>query len=240
MKKMTLMMLTAAMMTVVGGASAADRDTPERDGRFVRVTAGAAIDAGMMVAILPADGEAYQATDATATLAVLGRAENSAVEGDYLTVKRGVFRWDNAGAFTKASLGLNCYVLGAASVTTAAIATNDIIAGVIVDYDTSGVWVDTYNQKVTLTTSVASLAVSGAGTVGTTLGVTGAATFGSTVGITGVATLTAAPKVTAVTAAGDVTATATNAPALSSAAAPKWVTVTIGSDTCVVPAYKIQ
>ena len=92
----------------------------------MQVTAGAAIDAGMMIAILPADGEAYMATDATATLAVIGRAESSAAEGDTLLAKRGVFRWDNAGAFTAADIGQQCYAFGNASVTTATIATNDI------------------------------------------------------------------------------------------------------------------
>lgn len=227
-------MLTMAGLAAVGMiAQAADRDTPERQGSYVQVTAGAAIPSGVMVAILPATGLAYSAAD-TATMAVIGRAEKSAVSNDVLLVKRGVFRWDNYGAYTKASLGLTCYVSNSVSVQTASDAANDVPAGVIVDYDSIGVWVDTYNQKVTLTTSVTSLAVSGAATVGTTLAVTGAST------LTGVATLTAAPKFAAVTAPGTATTTATNAPALTAATAPVWVTVTIGAYNYVVPAYKLQ
>ena len=229
MRKFTVVMAMVAMGAIVAPAvQAADRDTPERDGRFVQVTAGAAIDAGMMIAILPADGEAYMATDATATLAVIGRAESSAAEGDTLLAKRGVFRWDNAGAFTAADIGQQCYAFGNASVTTATIATNDIPAGVIIDYDTSGVWVDTYNQTLNLTTSV------------TTLDVTGNATVGGTLDVTGNATLTAAPTFVLTNAPAAITATLTNAPALDSAAAPRWIKVTVGTDSCVIPAWVLD
>jgi len=43
-----------------------------------------------------------------------------------------------------------------------------------------------------------------------------------------------------VAVAGAVTATMTNAPALVSAAAPKWLTIEIDGDDYVVPAFKIQ
>jgi hypothetical protein len=61
-----------------------------------------------------------------------------------------------------------------------------------------------------------------------------------TLGVTGVATFTAVPKLTATTAAAAVTATATNAPALVAAASPLWLTVTIGSENYVVPAYQLD
>lgn len=237
-KEMRALFLACAAIACASVLQAAAVDTPERDGRYVQVTAGAAIDQGAMVAMYT-DAEAYEAAD-TANYAVIGRAESSAAEGGTLLVKRGVFRWANYGSFTDKDIGLNCYVSNSVGVTTAAVAASDIVAGVIVDVDSSGVWVDTYNQKITLTTTVASLAVTGAGTVGTTLDVTGAATVGGTLGVTGVTTLTAAPKFTAVTSPTDVTATMTNAPALSAAAAPKWITVTIGTNSCVIPAWVKQ
>ncbi len=264
---------------LASAARAAERDTPERDGRFVAVTAGEAISAGHMVAVLPADGEAYAADD-TATLAVVGRAENTAAEGETVIVKRGVFRWTNLGGFDAGDIGTTCYVTNSTSVCAADGVANDVPAGIIQDVDTSGVWVDTYNDTLELTSTVAALTVSGNAAVGGTLAVTGASTLtgntavvgtltatgattlnggltmdtdkftvanttgntaiGGTLAVTGVTTLTAPPKFTALTAAAAVTATATNAPALAAAAAPKWITVTIGTNTCVVPAYVLQ
>lgn len=248
MKRFTLSLFTVYGLLLTFSLSAADRDTPERDGQYVQVTAGAAIDAGAMVAILPGDGKAYEAAD-TATHSVIGRAESSAALGATLLVKRGVFRWDNDGAFTKASIGQQCYVNDSEGVTTAAIASNDVIAGIIVDYDATGVWVDTYNQKITLTTSVASLAVSGAATVGTTLDVTGASTVGGALTVTGAltgrkpvitpVTLTATSLVlTAATHGGTVVLVNTNAavaitlPANGTAAGTVIDVAVMGSDVC--------
>jgi hypothetical protein len=224
MKKYMMAMAALAVLATV--AAAAPVDTPERDGRYVAVEAGAAIDQGAMVCMYT-DAEAYEAAD-VANYAVIGRAENSAAEGETVLVKRGVFRWANLGAFTDKDIGLECYVSNSVGVTTAALASLEIRAGVITDVDANGVWVDTYNRSVLLTSTVSALTI------------TGNATVGGTLGITGVTTFTAAPKVTAVTTPTAITATATNAPALAAAASPKWVTVTIGSDTCVMPAYKLQ
>jgi len=266
MKKFSNPMLLWAICALcgilaAGLTKAAERDTPERDGRFVVATAGAAIQAGHMVGILPADGEAYPAAD-TATLAIVGRAENTVAEGGRVTIRRGVFRWSNLGEFDAGDIGQTCYVSNSVGVTTAAIAANEVAAGVIQDVDSSGVWVDTYNTTLQLTSQVAALTVTGNEAVGGTLTVTGATALNGgltmdsnkftvadtsgntliagTLAVTGVTTLTAAPKLTALTAAAAVTATATNAPALAAAAAPKWVTVTIGTDTCVIPAYVLQ
>lgn len=185
--KKNVAIVGVTMLLAVYGLRAAPVDTPERDGRFMAVTAGAAIDQGAMVCMYT-DAEAYEAAD-TANYAVIGRAQSSGAEGETVLVKRGVFRWANYGSFTDKDIGQQCYVSNSVGVTTATVAGNDVIAGVIVDVDSDGVWVDTFNQKVTLTTTVTTLAVSGAATVGTTLGVTGATTLGSTLGVTGAATL---------------------------------------------------
>jgi hypothetical protein len=225
---------------------AADRDTPERDGQFVQLTAGAAIAKGEMVAILSTDDKAYPAFD-TANYAVLGRAEASAAIGATVVVKRGVFRWTNSGSFDDGDIGKLAYVADKTSVWKAATATNDIPAGRVVDVDSYGVWVDTYNQDVLLTATVQNLVATG------TADITGAATVGGTLGVTGVTTLSGATRslvkstevITATTVAvtsahyGKTLLINTNAavaitlPA-NGAAAGSWLDViVIGSDDCV-------
>lgn len=156
----------ASLLGTVGVLCAADRDTPERDGVKVTLTAGAAIDAGVMVAV--SNLVAFEAAD-LAGYVVLGRSVAAAAAGASVTVKRGVYRWDNDGVFTIASVGTRCYVSDEAGVTTAAIAAQDIPAGYITDVDSTGVWVDTYHDTPLISTSVASLTVAGALTVGTTI-----------------------------------------------------------------------
>jgi phage-related tail fiber protein len=70
---------------------------------------------------------------------------------------------------------------------------------------------------------------------------TGNAIVGGTLAVTGVTTLTAAPKLTATTAAGAITLTMTNAPAGANAgkAAPIYLTVTVDATTYVVPAWPL-
>jgi hypothetical protein len=175
-KHLLSLSIVACMMALAFTASAADRDTPERDGRFVSLTAGAAIEAGTMIAV--SNGVAYPAAD-LAGYVVVGRAEATVAAAAKVAVKRGVFRWGNGPAFTAADIGIRCYVNitnGSSSVTSLATSVNKIPAGYIIDVDTSGVWVDTYNDTALISTSVASMAVAGAVTVGTTLGVTGATT----------------------------------------------------------------
>lgn len=181
-------------------AFCADRDTPERDGRFVRVEAGAAIDAGELVAMYT-DAEAYPAAD-TVGYAVIGRAESAAAEGAYVLVKRGIFRWENYGSLTQKDIGTLAYVSNSIGVTTSALTTNTRPAGRIVDVDASGVWVDTYNQDVLLTATVDDLTVNDDGTVtddlavGGDLTLTGAASVGGTLAVTGTSTLTGNTTVT--------------------------------------------
>ena len=108
--------------------------------------------------------------------------------------------------------------------------------------------VNTNKFKVTAasgnTAIAGTLAVVGNSTFSGTLGVTGNTsvsnvTAAGTLAVTGVATFTAAPKVTAVTTAGTNTATMANAPDVEDAAAPVWITITIGADDYVIPAFKL-
>jgi hypothetical protein len=184
-KHLLSMSIVACLLALAFTAQAADRDTPERDGRFVSLTAGAAIEAGTMIAV--SNGLAYPAAD-LAGYVVVGRAEATVAAAAKVAAKRGVFRWGNGPGFTAADIGIRCYVNitnGYSSVTSLATSVNKIPAGYIIDVDTSGVWVDTYNDTALISTSVASMAVSGAVTVGTTLGVTGTIVGSSTVAATG-------------------------------------------------------
>ena len=191
-KRLKMTSMIWALACIGGMALAADRDTPERDGRFVRVEAGAAIDSGELVAIYT-DAEAYPAAD-TAGYAVIGRAESSAAEGAYVLVKRGVFRWANYGSFTQKDIGTLAYVSNSVGVTASASTSNTRPAGRIVDVDTSGVWVDTYNQDVLLTATVDDLTVNDDATVtddlavGGDIALTGNAAVGGTLTVTGTLT----------------------------------------------------
>jgi len=191
-----LIVLTIIMFAATAFAAAltADRATPERSGQLVGLVQGSnVIYAGSMVAV-NASGVAVPASDATG-LKVIGRAQSysdnqttalySATK--VVTIKRGVFRWANGGSFTAASIGNLAYVSDDQTVTTAASATYDIVAGIIVDYDaaTTDVWVDTYAVGGQGALSVTTLATSGNASVGGTLAVTSTITGSSTISGTG-------------------------------------------------------
>jgi len=176
MKKLNVLIMVA--LSLASCVIAAERDTPERDGQFVQLTAGAAIVKGEMVAILSSDDEAYPAAD-TANYAVLGRAEESAAVGATVLIKRGVFRWTNGASFDDGDIGKLAYVSNSVCVWKSASAVNDIPAGRVVDVDAYGVWVDTYNQDVLLTATVENLTATG------TADITGEATVGGTLTVTG-------------------------------------------------------
>jgi len=182
-------MVTVGMVAMAAGvmlfsikaeaaALAAARDTPERSGELVAlvVKASNTIYAGALVAVDTAAGTVVPAADAAARV-VLGRADHTALAGETLAIRRGVFRWVNSGEFTDAHIGQFAYVADDQSVTTAALATNDVIAGVIVDVDADGVWVDSYAVPAQAAATLAALTVTGNGAVGGTLAVTGVATF---------------------------------------------------------------
>jgi hypothetical protein len=176
---------------------AANRDTPQIAGLSVGVPQGSnVVYRGAMVAV-DANGVAVSASDA-AGLRVIGRSsrqqDNTGSGYDdelMLVVERGVFAWENGGVFTRANIGDLAFVEDDETVTTAALATYDIIAGVIVDVTDLGVWVDTYSIGSQGAASLTTLATSGAATLASA-GITGNATVGGTLGVTGASTLASA------------------------------------------------
>jgi len=123
-----------------------NRDTIERDGVFVSATVatGETIYAGALVSI-DSSGEAVAASD-TASTSCVGRAETSAAAGETVTIKRGVFQYENGDTFVKADIGLLTYVSDDQTVARVATTTNDIVAGRLIDVDSDGVWIDTADQ----------------------------------------------------------------------------------------------
>ena len=130
-------------------AAAASIDTPMRPGiiRQYPVAASTTIYAGTIVA-LNSSGYAIPGAD-TAGLRVIGRAEtdvdNSAGDAGDLNVdvRKGVFCWNNSGSAVLDSVedcGKLAYVED--DNTVAETSTHKVKAGVVVDIDSSGVWVD--------------------------------------------------------------------------------------------------
>lgn len=231
MKKLNVLIMVA--LSLASCVMAVERDTPERDGQFVQLTAGAAISKGEMVAILSSDDKAYVAAD-VASYAVLGCAQNTAAVGELITVKRGTFRWANTGSFDDGDIGKLAYVSNSVSVAKAAVLANDIPAGRVVDVDAYGVWVDTYNQDVLLTATVENLTATG------TADITGATTVGGAFRASVKSTLEITATTLTVTSAhyGKALLINTNAavavtlPANGAAAGSWFDVIIIGSDAC--------
>lgn len=126
-------------------------DTPERAGECfdLPVAAATALFAGGLAAINAA-GDTVPAS-ATAGLKVVGRieedADNSAgAAGDLsVRIKRGVFRYDNSDTdtLTKADVGTAAIVEDDETVGNGTTPATDITAGLIVEVDAEGVWIDT-------------------------------------------------------------------------------------------------
>lgn len=143
MKK--VMMLMGALVVAGAGlvAVAADRDTPQRTGDTVALTAGEDLDAGVLCGVWT-NGYVY-AAGLTKSLTIIGRAEAAADSGETAVVRRGVYRWDNGGdTVADKDIGAIVYVWTNTAYTVcltplAAAATNT--AGTVVDVDTEGVWV---------------------------------------------------------------------------------------------------
>jgi len=125
-----------------------DRNTTERAGDAVArpVEAAAVLFAGGMGAINAA-GNVVPASN-TAGLKVIGRIE-SAVDNSAgmagaqsVSLKRGVFHYANSATspLTVADIGTNALVEDDGTVAKAA--TNNIVAGKIIDIDAAGVWVE--------------------------------------------------------------------------------------------------
>lgn len=127
------------------------RNTPERAGVLLEpgVAASTLIEAGHMGA-KNAAGYVVPADD-TVGLIVLGRVENTVdntggANGDERVkiLRKKAFQFKNSATapLTIADLFGNAYVEDSETVTTAAGATNDIVAGKIIDVDSDGVWVE--------------------------------------------------------------------------------------------------
>lgn len=223
MKKMIGALVVGMLLSLVvkdcfGAAATAAVNTKSRNGETISlgVYTNTIIYQGTIVC-MNSSGYAIAGADASgnvvvgmATETVDNRtgATGAGVSGiKTIKVQRGVFGWAQTGsAISDTSIGSLAYVFDSQTVTNAS-AGNSIIAGVIVDYSDSLVWVDTFHigrtagSYTTLAASGAvtagsTLDVTGATTVGGALAVTGAGTFGNTLGVTGVATFAARPAFT--------------------------------------------
>lgn len=131
-----------ALILTASALYAGPYSAPEKEVNFAEVQAGETIYAGNLVCVWT-NSLAYLAAD-TANYKVIGRAESTVASGKTLLVKKGIFRYANQGSFADKDIGSDCYVWtnGSYSVTTSAIATNDVKVGTIVDVDNVGVWVN--------------------------------------------------------------------------------------------------
>ena len=131
-------------------ALAKDRNTPERDGKFLVRDAAAAkkFFAGSLVA-LDASGNATPGAVAT-TLIGAGRCDeyvdNSAgAAGDVeVKIRKGTFRFGNSAAadeITAAEIGDDCYIVDDQTVAKTDGTATRSVAGKIADVDSDGVWV---------------------------------------------------------------------------------------------------
>lgn len=128
-------------------ALTAGRNTPELAGenpaaQFV-ILAAEIMYAGDMAA-RTYDNEVQMAAD-TLGFRVEGRVAktvDNTADGKSVTVERGIFRYENSATYPvgRAQIGRPCYVED--DNTVAAYSTNLVAAGLVVDVDSDGVWVD--------------------------------------------------------------------------------------------------
>lgn len=125
-----------------------NRNTLEREGKYFSfpVLDEEIMYAGGLAAILKSTGEAQMASD-TADLVVIGRVEtyvDNTDDGETVLVKSGVFKLENSESHpvTAALIGAQCYVEDDQTVSGDA-GSNGIVAGIVVQLDADGVWVDT-------------------------------------------------------------------------------------------------
>lgn len=198
------LVLTILLIPAEVGATAASAEvnTPYRTAvDMVLVQGSNIVYAGTMVCV-DSSGLVEHATDA-ASKKVVGRAEvtQDNTGSNYsatrtIRVRRGCFRWVNGDSFTDANIGDLAYVEDNQTVQKAASASQDIIAGVIIDVDSDGVWVDTHDIGSQGAGALTTLSTSGAASLGSTLAVTGAVTMDSTLAVTGASSLTGALNLT--------------------------------------------
>lgn len=142
-------------------ALTSDRNTPLRTGELVRypVEAGTQIFAGSILCINDA-GFAVPGTTTTMGR-VVGRAEEAVEnrngsEGDvFVTGRRGIFRFANSeqagDEITQAHIGLVAWVVDDETVGATNGTASRIPAGLIIDVDDAGVWVDLGNSALDVT-----------------------------------------------------------------------------------------
>lgn len=146
MTQKTVLVLCASMMcfAILEHAFAGDRDTPTRDGQYLALPAGEAIDAGLLVGVC--SGKLYKASS-DLPLSIVGRSEMSVASNATLLVRRGLFRWGqyttNSTLQVKAQdIGNTVYVYSESAVAKSPPSgsfTNT--AGKVYDVDSYGVWV---------------------------------------------------------------------------------------------------
>lgn len=131
-------------------ALTADRNTLRAEGQIEGhpVKAGARIFAGALVCL---DAAGWAVPGATAaTLVTLGRAEAAVNNADgangaaQVNVRRGTFRWANAGAepVTRADIGKPAFVVDDQTVARTNGGNSRSAAGIIRNVDAHGVWVE--------------------------------------------------------------------------------------------------
>lgn len=119
----------------------------QKQGTNCRLVAGEVIQQGWLVSVWT-NGLAYGAGD-YADHTVVGVAMGSAAIGATVDARGGIFRYENKGVFGDKDIGSYAYMWTNSthySVGTAAVATEDVKAGTIVDVDADGVWIDTRRQ----------------------------------------------------------------------------------------------
>ena len=145
MKKLILLASIAALIVGSLPLQAADRNTPEIAGQLVVLEAGEDLAGGALAGV-STNGLAYGAKNSI-PLTAIGRVERSAESGETVTIKRGVFRWDQSGTntatyVTSADLGKSVYVgATAVSVSLTASGTHTNILGKVFGVDSVGVWI---------------------------------------------------------------------------------------------------
>ncbi len=128
-------------------ALTADRNTPSRDGISFEIplAANVKVFAGALVCT-DAAGNATPGATAT-TLKGAGRAEEAVdntggAAGDVaVLVKRGVYRFANAGDVTRAHIRASAYAVDDQTVSASSATNTRSVIGTIEDVDAQGVWV---------------------------------------------------------------------------------------------------
>ena len=127
-----------------------DRNTPQRDGRTYsfEVAGSTKIYAGSLVAL---NSSGYATPGATSTtLVAVGMAieqvdNSSGSDGDEnVTVQAGIFRFGNSTGgdeITIAEIGDACYIVDDQTVAKTDGTSTRSVAGIVVDVDSTGVWV---------------------------------------------------------------------------------------------------